>query len=185
MKIKSFSCVLFLTIWFFAHAADLKNGLSEYPFGAQIVYGSSPLLEHTKLRGEFAGYETVFDEKLPVFINLKPKKGVAPEYPPDDLKKGKEGTLTVNVIVDKDGVVEQSLNTQVKATGKMTQSATVALSEWEFAPITQNGKKVRFIAVVPIVFKLEEKTAAKQPNNLESSVERSRHRTLDEQAREK
>ena len=69
--------------------------------------------------------------------------------------KGKEGSVTVGAVVDRDGTVSRTfIISKVGATREMEQYAMIAVKRWSFPPMVKEGRKLRYVARVPIVFTL-------------------------------
>lgn len=82
----------------------------------------------------------------------EPTKEVVPEYPEVARRAGIAGTVTVLVLITKEGRVE--------AVGKATgpeifhEAAKSAAVQWEFSPAIQNDKPVRVWVALPFKFQL-------------------------------
>jgi TonB family protein len=78
---------------------------------------------------------------------------VAPEHPPELMKELVNGDVTLECLVDADGVVREvkTLDTTHPA---FAEAAKVALEQWEFKPGTIDGKPAPIRIRVPFEFKL-------------------------------
>jgi len=99
------------------------------------------------LRAEIAG-GTDYDER-PV-----PVKAVPPVYPPDMLRMGASGLVTVAVLVDEKGDVVQ--REVAKSTRReFEQAALDAVRKWKFKPAQKAGAPVKAKIALPIQFSCE------------------------------
>lgn len=79
-----------------------------------------------------------------------------PEYPDLARRIGLEGSVTVKILLDKEGRVKKSL--LVKSSDDMfNQPALDAAKKWVFTPALMNGKPVLVWVSIPFRFKLEQK----------------------------
>jgi protein TonB len=90
-------------------------------------------------------------DRMPVVI-----KSVGPVYPPDLKRKGVQGQVTVEFIVDRAGNVAEAfvIDASKSAPWQFQYSAVVAIWQWKFRPGLKNGKPVRARMQLPIKFEL-------------------------------
>ncbi len=91
-----------------------------------------------------------FDEP-PVLINY-----VSPRYPNLARQAGIEGTVTLDVLIDKDGKVISCRVMQSDVTPAMEKAAMAAAKQFLFRPAKQRTVPVRARMAVPIIFKLQD-----------------------------
>ena len=82
----------------------------------------------------------------------EPVKEVVPEYPEVARKAGIEGHVTVYVLIDRNGRVEQV--GKVLGPEVFHEAARAAAAQWEFTPAIQNDKPVRVWVSLPFKFQL-------------------------------
>lgn len=78
-----------------------------------------------------------------------------PEYPQADLAAGHQGTVTVDFLVDTDGVVIDSAIARSSGFVSMDEAARGALLKCRFGPALKNGRAVREWTKVQYVWTLE------------------------------
>ena len=87
-------------------------------------------------------------ERLP-----EPVMTSIPEYPDLAKRIGLDGSVTINVLVDKDGKVKKALF--MKSTDDVfIQPALEAAKKWVFTPAIMNGKPVLVWVAIPFRFRL-------------------------------
>ncbi len=95
--------------------------------------------------------EEIFDygtvEKKPRLIHQ-----VKPEYPRSALRSGREGTVYVRFVVDRDGKVKDAET--LRGPEIFERSALTAVTRFVFEPAVQDGKTVSVRMIVPIEFKI-------------------------------
>jgi protein TonB len=85
-------------------------------------------------------------------------KVTRPEYPPEALEKGIEGTVVVEMTIDVEGrVVDPSVAKSVEG---LDEAALECVREWRFKPATKDGEAVPATARAPVTFRLKD---AKKP----------------------
>jgi protein TonB len=79
----------------------------------------------------------------------------APRYPLVARRNGEQGTVTLKVLVTRDGV-PASVNVEKTSGSRHLDSAALeTVKTWRFVPARQGGQAVEAWVLVPIVFKLE------------------------------
>jgi protein TonB len=87
-------------------------------------------------------------ERLP-----EPVMTSVPEYPDLAKRIGLDGSVTINVLVDKEGKVKKAL--LMKSTDDVfIQPALEAAKKWIFTPAIMNGKPVLVWVAIPFRFRL-------------------------------
>ena len=79
---------------------------------------------------------------------------VAPVYPPEAKQKRVEGTVRLEVTIDKDGHVSQIAI--VSGPAELTQSATDAVRQWSYKPTLLNGEPVEVQTTVDVNYTLSQ-----------------------------
>src|SRR2546426_1132493 len=77
---------------------------------------------------------------------------VAPVYPPDAAKAGIQGTVMLQVLVGKDGLVKQTRI--ASSTPALDAAAQTAVRQWVFKPALDNGKPTPVWVALPMKFTL-------------------------------
>jgi TonB family protein len=77
---------------------------------------------------------------------------VEPEYPAEAKAQHVQGTVTVDVIVGRDGQVEGV--SPVDGDSRLLASATTAVRKWRFTPLVRNGHAVSFESHITLHFAL-------------------------------
>ena len=79
---------------------------------------------------------------------------VNPVYPPDAKQNRIQGTVRLEVLIDKDGHV---LNvTPVTGPAELTQSAADAVLQWLYKPVLLNGNPVTVLTTVDVNYTLSQ-----------------------------
>ena len=79
---------------------------------------------------------------------------VKPIYPPEAKQKRVEGTVRLEVTIDKDGHVSQIAI--VSGPAELTQSATDAVRQWSYKPTLLNGEPVEVQTTVDVNYTLSQ-----------------------------
>jgi len=94
-------------------------------------------------------------EFIPHDNALSPISSIRPIYPIAAMVAGIEGTVIVQVFVDKNGdVTETSIMKGIPHSG-LNGAAVKAIKSTKFKPATQNGEPIGVWITIPLVFKLE------------------------------
>ena len=80
---------------------------------------------------------------------------VEPVYPAVAVHAHIEGTVILEAIVDRAGVVE-SVKVLRSAGGLLDKAAIDAVEQWQYSPVLLNGKPERFVLTVVLSFNLED-----------------------------
>jgi protein TonB len=83
-------------------------------------------------------------------------KSASPVYPESAKKDTLEGTVYLQVKIDKRGSVAE-VRVEKGVREDLNNAAVDAMRKWIFKPPTKNGKPVEAMVVVPFRFKLSEK----------------------------
>jgi protein TonB len=94
-------------------------------------------------------------ETTPPSFNAAYLRNPPPRYPISARRRGEQGTVTLRVLVARDGApVRVSLET-TSGSGSLDEAALEAVRNWRFVPARQGGQAVEAWVLVPIVFKLD------------------------------
>jgi TonB family protein len=100
------------------------------------------------------------DESLPKvgeFVHVseppEPLTKVAPTYPPEARQAGIEGTVVVQALIGRDGLVKGTR--VVKSVPALDGAALTAVERWTFKPARSEGQPVAVWVAVPIRFTLD------------------------------
>jgi TonB family protein len=83
----------------------------------------------------------------------KPRKTRRPKYPKSAFKKGIDGSVLVQIVIDRKGRV---VDTRIlESIPELDEAALECIRGWRFTPATKNGNPVASMARVPITFKIK------------------------------
>jgi len=126
------------------------NGLS---FGVpQFDEAEFSELQNTDLLGDASGGAM---DKSTVDTPPRVLKRSPIVYPELARKQGVSGYVTMNVLIDESGNVENVEVVEAKPKDMFELKAESTIRQWRFEPATYNGKKVKVWALQKIVFKLD------------------------------
>jgi len=96
-----------------------------------------------------------------------------PEYPPDLLARGVQGTVTVRFVVDTSGTADVgSIDVVNSSDPQFSASVRAALPRMRFSPARLNGQRVRQMVEQPFRFNVT--APSPQPNPVDSAARRTR-----------
>lgn len=78
-----------------------------------------------------------------------------PPYPPTAQRRGEQGTVTLRVLVTREGAAAKVNVEKSSGHSSLDAAAVDAVRGWRFAPARQAGQPVEAWVLVPVVFKLE------------------------------
>ncbi|WP_020589607.1 energy transducer TonB [Desulfobacter curvatus] len=84
-----------------------------------------------------------------------PRFKAAPRYPYRAKRMGREGTVKIRFLVDKEGHVSDIKILEAKPPGFFEEAVLDAVSTWKYAPGELMGRKVKTLVTTSVVFKLE------------------------------
>ncbi|WP_320043885.1 energy transducer TonB [uncultured Desulfobacter sp.] len=84
-----------------------------------------------------------------------PRFKAAPRYPYRAKRMGREGTVKIRFLVDKEGYVSDIRILDAKPPGFFEEAVLDAVSTWKYAPGELMGRKVKTLVTTSVVFKLE------------------------------
>jgi protein TonB len=112
--------------------------------------GLSSAVSQTKVSKDSGPVKVDNSITQPVSVKSPP-----PEYPEKARKAGIEGTVYVNILVDKEGNVKKAV--VKKSDSKVLNNAALtAAKQWSFKPAEKLGKPVETWVVVPFKFRLKD-----------------------------
>ncbi len=79
----------------------------------------------------------------------------APRYPPASRRAGEQGTVTLRVLVKRDGLPAQVEVEKSSGSPHLDAAALEAVRGWRFVPARQGADPVESWVLVPVVFRLE------------------------------
>jgi periplasmic protein TonB len=90
-------------------------------------------------------------QAVPLYLKNPP-----PEYPPAARRRGCEGTVMVEVFVDREGKVQDLRLAQSSGHAMLDRAAIRAVKGWMFEPAKQGEEKVGMWVKVPLTFRLKD-----------------------------
>ncbi len=121
--------------------APLSDSLSDVPFGANLT-------DFQMSSDKIAAFELSELDKIPRRIG-----GVEIKYPESLLRRGIEGRVLLNVIIDEDGYLE--VESVESASNPLFERAAVeAAKKLRYEAPVKNGERVRAKFILPIPFKI-------------------------------
>lgn len=79
-----------------------------------------------------------------------------PRYPLIARRNGEQGTVTLRVLVTRDGLPGSVTVEKSSGHASLDAAALATVKEWRFVPAQQNGQPVDAPVLVPIVFRLQD-----------------------------
>ncbi|MBX3727508.1 MAG: energy transducer TonB, partial [Xanthomonadales bacterium] len=81
------------------------------------------------------------------------RKGL--RYPPQAMRRGEQGTVTLRIYVDAEGNPERVEMQRSSGSRLLDQEAMRAVRGWKFRPAMQSGRPAPGWVIVPIDFRLQ------------------------------
>ncbi len=81
-------------------------------------------------------------------------KKVNPVYPPEAKAEGVQGTVRLNVRIDKEGFVVET-EVETSPDDRLSESAVEAVRQWVYAPTLLNGNPVEVLTVIDVNYTLQ------------------------------
>jgi len=91
----------------------------------------------------------------PAGINAAYLRNPAPRYPVAARRAGEQGTVTLRVLVTREGVASRVAVERSSGSPHLDDAALEAVKAWRFTPARQGANSVESWMLVPIVFRLE------------------------------
>lgn len=92
----------------------------------------------------------------PPTFNASYLRNPAPRYPTVARRNGEQGTVTLRVLVTRDGAPARVTVEQTSGSRHLDAAALDAVKTWRFMPARQGAEPVEAWVLVPIVFRLED-----------------------------
>jgi len=90
-------------------------------------------------------------------VTPKVISSVAPKYPTGKVFKGVQSGVWVAFVVSETGIVAEArhlVDEAMPADPALVESALAAVRQWKFSPATIEGRPMKFILCVPVLFEL-------------------------------
>lgn len=84
----------------------------------------------------------------------RPIRRVQPRYDPERARRGVQGRVDIQIVIDESGKVEFARVINGTEDEELDRLAVVAVRQWEFAPATLSGEAVPVRAVVTINYRI-------------------------------
>jgi protein TonB len=92
----------------------------------------------------------------PPSFNAAYLRNPPPRYPLIARRNGEQGTVTLRVLVTRDGTPGTVVLEKTSGSASLDAAALATVKEWRFVPAQQNGQPVEAPVLVPIVFRLQD-----------------------------
>ena len=105
-----------------------------------------------------APIEPVIVLKPPVMVNaqIDSRSALQPPYPPEEIRAGRNGRVSVRVLVGADGRVKQVVRVSATTDAFYAAAERQALNKWRFKPATKDGAAIEQWKVMNLSFVLNE-----------------------------
>ena len=113
-----------------------------------------PLADNAVKANPMTGASATRRESLPV-SRAAYLHNPAPAYPPIARRNGEQGTVTLRVLVARNGAPARVSVERSSGYGHLDRSALEAVREWRFVPAREQGEPVEVWMLVPIAFRLQ------------------------------
>ena len=91
----------------------------------------------------------------PPTFNAAYLRNPAPRYPLMARRRGEQGTVTLRVLVTRDGLPAQVSVERTSGSGHLDSAALETVKTWRFIPARQGSEPIEAWVLVPVVFRLE------------------------------
>ena len=88
-------------------------------------------------------------------IDAKHRNNPAPAYPRLSRRRGEEGTVVLELMVLKDGTVEEITIKESSGYPRLDKSAMEAVRRWKYNPATRGGQPIDYRYLQPVTFSLK------------------------------
>jgi periplasmic protein TonB len=123
--------------------------VSPAPSGSEISAAPESLLPFPSSSREPSA--APLRQAVPLYL-----KNPSPEYPPAARRRGYEGTVIVEVLVDREGRVEDLRVLKSSGHDMLDRTAMRAVKSWTFEPARRGEEKVDMWVKVPLTFRLKD-----------------------------
>ena len=143
----------------------IKEQVIESPPEKQtkISHQTESLLEKISKKEEYPVEETKKEQqhstsaaRIQEAVSLQ-HVNVPPAYPRTARRRGLEGLVEINALVDVEGKVKEQMLAQSSGYSILDRAALKAVRKWKFSPGIQNGRAIEMWVKVPVRFQLIEK----------------------------
>jgi TonB family protein len=142
------ACLVGLALQFGAYRSELVDRARSSDEHVPTPRTPGPPPAARREEGLPAYGEYVHVEELPEAITK-----VAPEYPDEGRMNGVEGTVIVQALIGRDGLVKETKVTN--SVPELDAAAVSAVSQWTFKPAMTRGEPVAVWVAVPVKFTLK------------------------------
>lgn len=122
--------------------------------GIPVIASATPGPVAAAVSGAGPDFNAVMDldavDTIPV-----PRYKAAPRYPYRAKRMGREGTVKIRFLVDKEGNVSDVKILEANPPGFFEEAVLDAVSAWKYAPGELMGRKVATLVTTSVVFQLE------------------------------
>ena len=130
----------------FDHASGINSGAN----GPSMTGAGTPSPHGGEGTSTIASLSSLVRQAAPLY-RLNP----IPEYPMIARKRGYQGTVILEVLVSREGRVEDASLSTSSGYSVLDQAALTSVKTWRFDPGTRGGEKVDMWVKVPVRFQLE------------------------------
>jgi len=151
----------------FADSHDLGNVAARLPCGVQVTFlekvDSPPGFDKIRYADGKEGFISDYNLETPTatpggnVIAPTPIYQPAASYTPDARHEQIEGTVTLQIIIDRQGNVADVQETSKPLGAGLDQSATNTVKTWRFHPATRDGVPVPVRVGVEVAFRLHQR----------------------------
>jgi len=132
------------TVWLRDRADTLFRSIQQVLAGDSLIHSMSTPLEQADRP---APARSVWVEDLPEVI-----ENVRPDYPTRAREEGWQGTVEIQALIGKDGLVHDAY--VVKAVKGLDDAALACVWDWRFKPAKADGEPVAVWVRIPVKFRL-------------------------------
>jgi protein TonB len=91
----------------------------------------------------------------PPAFNAAYLQNPAPRYPLMARRRGEQGTVTLRVLVTRDGIPARVSVERTSGSGHLDSAALETVKTWRFTPARAGSEPIEAWVLVPVVFRLE------------------------------
>ena len=132
---------------------------TEFALPASVKEESPPVIQEAELETPHNDASETLDSQEPATVSTSAiplyKRNPAPKYPRRAKRKGYEGKVILDVLVNREGKVESLAIYQSSGHRILDKAAQKAVTTWLFSPATRGEEKVSMWIKVPIRFDLQ------------------------------
>lgn len=125
------------------------------PVSAAPQESTAPVAEHRAPTLEARAGKTSAEPLVAPSFNASNLHNPAPGYPIVARRNGEQGTVTIKVLVARDGAPANVSVDKTSGYARLDNAALETVRSWRFAPARQGAQPVEAWVLVPIVFRLE------------------------------